>query len=107
MSTNNHAHSPIVDPEGFLLDFSVWNRNWVIKTALELGYADLSADQWKIIYALRDYYNQHKNIPNQHQVCKISGLEHFCLDKHFRNDGKQAWKLAGLPNPGEEIKAYL
>lgn len=98
---------PPVDSEMFLQDFNAWSKEWAIQLARELGYAQLTADQWKIIYSLRDQYEQHGTIPNPHNVCKVSGLEHFCLDKFFHNDGKQAWKIAGLPNPGEEVKAYL
>jgi tRNA 2-thiouridine synthesizing protein E len=107
MNSENKHYLPEKDQENFLIDFNAWNKDWAEQLAKELGYGELSADQWTIIHTLRDQYSEHGTIPNQHNVCKISGLEHFCLDKHFHNDGKQAWQIAGLPNPGEEIKAYL
>jgi TusE/DsrC/DsvC family sulfur relay protein len=107
MNAKKQRHNPERDQDNFLIDFNAWNKDWAEQLANELGYSKLSANQWKIIHTLRDQYREHETIPNQHNVCKISGLEHFCLDKHFHNDGKQAWQIAGLPNPGEEIKAYL
>ncbi len=99
--------TPEVDQEMFLRDFNAWSKPWATQLARQLGYEGLSPDQWKIIHALRDHYRRHGAIPNPHSICKTCGLEHFCLDKYFNNDGKQAWKIAGLPNPGEEVKVYL
>jgi tRNA 2-thiouridine synthesizing protein E len=107
INTEKQSAHPEVDQEQFLCDFKAWSKDWAVQLARELGYADLSAYQWKIIYTLRNQYKLHETIPNQHSVCKIAGLDHFCLDKFFHNSGKEAWKIAGLPNPGEEIKAYL
>jgi tRNA 2-thiouridine synthesizing protein E len=107
MNSEKQPSHQEVDQEKFLRDFNKWSKDWATQLARELGYDELNSDQWKIIYTLRDQYQQHRTIPNQHIVCKISGLEHFCLDRLFRNDGIQAWKIAGLPNPGEEVKAYL
>jgi len=96
-----------VDQEDYLLDYRVWNRDWAMSMARNLGFGELSKNQWKLIFALRAHYNSHKTVPNKHYVCKVTGLDHFCLDLNFANDGKQAWKIAGLPDPGEEVKAYL
>lgn len=35
-----------------------------------------------------------------------NGLDADCLHQLFRSP-RQAWRIAGLPNPGEEAKAYL
>ena len=96
-----------MDKEDYLLDYRVWNKAWATSMARNLGFGELNKNQWKLIYALRAHYNSHKTVPNKHYVCKVTGLAHFCLETHFANDGIQAWKIAGLPDPGEEIKAYF
>jgi TusE/DsrC/DsvC family sulfur relay protein len=107
MNRKNPPPNPPVDQEMFLCEFDAWSKEWAMGLARQLGYQELTTDQWKIVAELREQYAQHGTIPNQHNVCKASGLEHFCLDKLFHNNGKDAWKIAGLPNPGEEVKAYL
>lgn len=107
MNDNNQYPDPGVDNEMFLQDFNLWSEQWAAQLAREIGYEDLSGDQWKIIHGLRAHYAQHHHVPDMYSVCKMAGLDHFCLEKLFHNQGADAWKIAGLPNPGEEIKAYL
>jgi TusE/DsrC/DsvC family sulfur relay protein len=97
----------LVDHDGFVKSFALWSREQAQQIANQSGYDELTEDQWKVIFALRGEYQLHRTIPNLHNVCKKAGLEHFCLEKLFHNHGLDAWKIAGLPNPGEEIKAYL
>jgi len=96
-----------IDQEGFIKSFALWNKNKAMQLAKQMGYDQMSEDQWKIIYALRGEFQLHRTIPNLHNVCKKAGLEHFCLEKFFNNHGLDAWIIAGLPYPGEEVKAYL
>jgi tRNA 2-thiouridine synthesizing protein E len=96
-----------VDKEMFLRDFELWTEQWAHDLAHELGYSELSDDQWKVINSLRYYYTEHHTVPDMHTLCKMADLDHWCFDKLFHNKGTDAWKIAGLPNPGEEIKAYL
>lgn len=107
MDIFEQAPNQNLDPENYLLDYTDWNKDWATGMARSLGFGELSNTQWKLILTLREYYNLHKTVPNKHYVCKVTGLNPFCLDRYFSNDGKQAWKLAGLPDPGEEIKSYL
>jgi len=107
MNMLEQTPKPSLDQENYLYDYTVWNEAWATSMARRLGFGELSKNQWKLIFALRKHYELHKTVPNKHYVCKVTGLDHFCLDRYFANDGKQAWKIAGLPEPGEEIKAYL
>lgn len=97
----------LIDQEGFVKSFALWDKEKAQLLAKQAGYDSLSADQWKIIYALRGEYQLHQTIPNLHNVCKKAGFEHFCLEKLFHNHGLDAWIIAGLPYPGEEVKSYL
>jgi TusE/DsrC/DsvC family sulfur relay protein len=95
------------DEDGFLKDPLRWDS----KTALELarlhGLDSLNIQQWAIIFTLRQYYFSHQEYPSQHRICHIKNLHSHCVDSLFENHGIEAWRIAGLPNPGEEIKAYL
>ena len=97
----------MIDQEGFVKNFASWTKESAVQLAKQAGYDELSIDQWKVIYALRGEYQLHQTIPNLHNVCKTAGLNHFCLEKLFHNHGLDAWIIAGLPYPGEEVKAYL
>jgi len=39
-------------------------------------------------------------------VCHLTGQSADCMQHLFPNP-REAWRVAGLPNPGEEAKAYL
>jgi len=59
-----------------------------------------------VIHALREHYARFGVAPAMSQVCRrqhrepnwVHNLFHTCLN---------AWRVAGLPNPGEEAKSYL
>jgi tRNA 2-thiouridine synthesizing protein E len=40
------------------------------------------------------------------QICREAGLSEHCVSELFI-DPRLAWRIAGLPNPGEEAKVYL
>ena len=107
MNDNNQYIDLRIDQEMFLQDFDLWSEQWAVQLAGIIGYEELSGDQWKVIHSLREHYTQHHNVPNMHRICKMAGLDHLCVERLFHNQGTDAWKIAGLPNPGEEIKAYL
>lgn len=107
MNSKTSNSDTTMDQEGFAKSFALWNKEKARQLAKQAGYNSLSEDQWKVIFALRGEYQLHRTIPNLHNVCKKAGLEHFCVEKLFHNHGMDAWKIAGLPDPGEEVKAYL
>ena len=96
-----------LDEDGFLNDPRSWDSMTALKLARLHGLDKLDIQQWAIIFALRQYYFSHQDIPSQHRICHVRHLQSHCVDKLFENHGIEAWRIAGLPNPGEEIKAYL
>jgi tRNA 2-thiouridine synthesizing protein E len=40
------------------------------------------------------------------QVCRTHDLDRNAI-KNLFGGCRQAWRIAGLPNPGEEAKAYM
>lgn len=97
---------PEVDESGLLIDSGAWNESVARELAASDGITELTEDHWKIIRALREHYAKFGVAPAMHQICRAQGhdwqwaheLFHTCLG---------AWRIAGLPDPGEEAKSYL
>lgn len=97
---------PAVDENGLLCDPRSWNESIAGALAERHDIAPLTVDHWKIIYALREHYAKFGVAPSINHVCRVHGhdwhwahdLFHTCLN---------AWRVAGLPDPGEEAKSYL
>lgn len=107
MNTAEHQTENIqLDDDGLLMDPQCWNRQVAQQLAIELDVGILSADHWNVIEALRAHYERFGVAPAMHNICRSShhsedwvhNLFHSCLN---------AWRVAGLPDPGEEAKAYL
>lgn len=97
---------PDLDEDGLIVDPGLWNEEVALAIAQGIGVAPLSDDHWLVIYALRDYYKKFGVAPAMNTICYRQGK-----DKHWVHDLFQtclnAWRVAGLPNPGEEAKSYL
>lgn len=97
-----------LDEEGFLVDPADWDERLASWLAREEGLGALSDARWRVIRALREWYLEHHTVPDFRRVCEAAQQDDpFCMEKLFDNDGSKAWRIAGLPNPGEELKAYL
>ncbi len=101
-----HTAAPVFDEDGLLKDPATWTEALARDIARREGIGELSQDHWRVIRSLREHYAKFAVVPAMSQVCRVHGhdrqwvhdLFHTCL---------QAWRVAGLPNPGEEAKAYL
>lgn len=95
-----------LDEDGLLIDPTLWNESVAQDIAKQLGIAELNEGHWKVIHALREHYEKFGVAPAMSHICRRQGKEwqwahelfHTCLN---------AWRIAGLPNPGEEAKSYL
>ncbi len=97
-----------LDEEGFLQDPDTWNEQLALWLAKQEHLDAMNNDRWQVIYALRDYYHKHHHVPDFRHLCEAAHQEDvYCMERLFENDGSKAWRIAGLPNPGEEIKSYL
>ena len=107
MSTlREHTLLPIFDNNGTIIEDNQWNRTVAKGLSSRMGLNELSKEHWQVIYAFRDYYDEFGVPPS---------IAHFCHD--FQQDKQwvhslfgsvlNAWCIAGLPDPGEEAKAYL
>jgi len=97
---------PAFDDDGFLLDFRHWHRE-LSQTIAELdGIGPLGPDHWAIIAYLREGYLSYGSLPPLSQVCRDLHLDRHAVQNLF-GGCREAWRVAGLPNPGEEAKSYM
>ena len=95
------------DDEGFLIDSGLWNKAIANQLALMEGIDQLDTEQWKFITALRQYYFTFHKLPQFRRVCHMQQMGNNCANELFHNHSIEAWRIAGLPDPGEEAKSYM
>ena len=94
------------DADGFMRDSEVWNEDTAQRIAKLDGLGDLDERQLGLVRRLRESFQRLGGVPALAHVCRMSGQEPDCMSRLFP-DAREAWRIAGLPNPGEEAKAYL
>jgi len=94
------------DADGFLTDADRWDRDLACDIAERLGITRLSQAHWAVICYLRVHYLTDGSLPWQAHICRDLALEKGCVRQLFGGP-LRAWKVAGLPNPGEEARTYL
>jgi tRNA 2-thiouridine synthesizing protein E len=97
--------SVIVDDDGFLTKLEGWTEEVARVLAAGEGIRDLSREQLDILQFLRTYYRSHAFFPILRAVCGGVHQPCTCIADWFI-DPVAAWKIAGLPNPGEEVIGY-
>lgn len=98
--------SAVFDSDGFLLDPDMWNESLADRIAQNDGLGQLSELQIGLLHALRREFAKHGTVTALSHVCHLTGQSADCMQHLFPNP-REAWRVAGLPNPGEEAKAYL
>jgi tRNA 2-thiouridine synthesizing protein E len=94
------------DANGFLVETGSWNRSTATRIAETLGIRDLTLAHWAILWYLRRHYLVQGTLPWEAHVCRELGMGKGCIHSLFGGP-LTAWQVAGLPNPGEEARAYL
>jgi tRNA 2-thiouridine synthesizing protein E len=97
---------PSVDENGLLINPDDWDEHIAVGIAYRIGITRLTPDHWKVINALRQHYDRFGVAPAMHNVCHRHGQDDAWVHKLF-NTCLDAWRVAGLPDPGEEARAYL
>lgn len=98
---------PDFDEDGFLRDPRQWSESIARCIAWRDGIGELTQDHWDIIRTLRNEYSRHASPMALRYLCHVIHKNKSCVVDLFNNNGNEAWRIAGLPNPGEEAKAYL
>ncbi len=102
---DDYQNFHLLDEDGFLVDAHEWDREFTRLRALEDGF-ELSDKHWQLIELLREKYLTLGALPPMRTVCKTVGLDKALLKSQF-GSCLRLWKMAGLPNPGEEAIAYM
>ncbi|MBN8758813.1 MAG: sulfite reductase [Thiobacillus sp. 65-69] len=102
----NASSTAVFDVDGFLVDPAMWSESLADRIAQDDGLGKLSEVQLRLLQALRHEFAKHGTVPSLHHVCHLIGQGPECM-QHLFPGPREAWRLAGLPNPGEEAKTYL
>lgn len=99
--------SAMLNEKGFLKDPSQWNEEVAREIARREGLDHLDPMHWEIIRFLREYYEEYDYLPTLRRACQVSGdWKDSCMSCFFRNNPMKAVKIAGIPEPGDDLKAY-
>lgn len=96
----------IFDDNGFLADPDLWDRDLALRIADQLGVRELGESHWAVIDYLREHYLANATLPWEGNVCRELDLVEDCVHRLFSGP-IEAWKVAGLPDPGEEARTYM
>lgn len=94
------------DAEGYFAHPERWDRQVAIRIAQAEGMVHLTAKHWEVIDHVRGKYFQLGALPVMRLVCRACGLDRHKAHKLF-GSCRSLWRVAGLPNPGEEAHAYM
>jgi tRNA 2-thiouridine synthesizing protein E len=100
-----HPPVEVLDEEGYLIDAHAWEPAFTEVRAEEINL-QLTDKHWELIDLIRDKYLRLGAVPPMRSVCKAVGIDRFTLKQQF-GSCLTLWKMAGLPNPGEEAKTYM
>lgn len=96
----------LFDEDGFLIDPAQWNEALAESTALLDGIGELGEDHWRVIHHVRDRFQALGGMPSMRRVCRATGLSREDIYGLF-GSCLRVWRIAGLPNPGEEARSYM
>lgn len=110
----NTEHNPSIqalgtiqyDEDGFLVDHLLWTEETARQLAELEGVGTLTADHWSVINHVRNKFLQIGALPNMRLVCRAVSIPKAQVHNLF-GGCITIWRIAGLPNPGQEAMAYM
>lgn len=102
----NMPGTAVFDPDGFLIDPDMWSESLADRIAQTDGLGQLSELQLGLLHTLRREFSRHGTVTALSHICHLEGQGATCM-QHLFPSPREAWRVAGLPNPGEEAKTYL
>jgi len=99
-------HADLLDEYGFLKEPDLWSRDLALGLAAEMHLGELSEAHWRVIDHVRANYLDSGMLPVQATLCREVELDSDCIVALFGGP-IEVWRLAGLPNPGEEARTYM
>jgi len=94
------------DLDGYLIDKHDWNKTLASKLAKSEGIPLLTNKHWQVIQYVRDYFNRFNAMPPPRRVCRQLDIEGHDIKAMF-GSCLAVWRIAGLPNPGDEARAHM
>lgn len=94
------------DEDGFLRNPDDWDEDLAVQLAINDGLEELTEQHWRVIGYLREHYLAHHTMPPMSYIEWLFGMHRDEVRQIF-SSVHEAWRVAGLPNPGEEAKAYM
>lgn len=94
------------DDEGFLGDGARWTPALAAQIAADEGVPALSPKHWQVIDLVRERYFTIGALPVMRLICRAAGIEPGRGHELFPSC-RSLWRIAGLPDPGEEARAYM
>jgi TusE/DsrC/DsvC family sulfur relay protein len=94
------------DEDDFLSEPRHWTPSLAEDLARQAGISELTAKHWEVIHHVRGRYFSLGALPVMRLVCRAVGLDPNKAHQLF-SSCKTLWRIAGLPNPGEEAKSYM
>lgn len=94
------------DEDGFIKQPHLWNEQIARMLARLDGLDELTDQHWVVIHSLRDHFTHFGTPPMFHHVGIANHMDKHCVENLFHSQ-REAWRVSGLPNPGEEAKTYM
>lgn len=104
--TRASAASTWFDGDGFLTEPVNWTPSLAERIARQEDIGDLTAKHWEVIHFVRERFFSIGALPVMRLVCRAVGLDRSKAHELF-SSCKSLWRIAGLPNPGEEAISYM
>ena len=98
--------TPAFDADEFLVNSACWTQEVAQAIAHAREIALVTPEHWAILAFLRDYHSRFSAVPPLRCVSRVRKLPRGALNRLF-GTYIEAWRIAGLPNPGEEAKTYM
>jgi len=102
---STYFHTDKYDSDGYLIDKYEWNKTLASQLAIKEGIKQLTEQHWQVIRYIREYFNRLNAMPPPRTVCRQLGIEGHDIKAMF-GSCLAVWRIAGLPNPGDEIRAH-
>lgn len=96
----------LFDEDGYLLNQDLWTEQLGDDIAAEEGVGPLTDKHWLVLNHIREKFFRLGALPNLRRVCRETSLSKTQIYTLF-GGCLVIWRIAGLPNPGEEAKTYL
>lgn len=94
-----------LDADGFIVDPDLWNPG-MARVIARLDGIELTHAHWSVIFYVREHRLTYGAIPPVSQVCRAHGMRRHAVRELF-GSCRSAWRIAGLPHPGEEALSYM